>query len=54
MSLTWEPKVAMSQEEMDSFLRQKLIARLTSIRPDGYPQTTPRGMSGMARPSGSF
>jgi PPOX class probable F420-dependent enzyme len=31
----------MSQEEMDGFLRQKLVARLTSIRPDGYPHTTP-------------
>lgn len=41
MSLTWAPRVAMSQEEMDSFLRQKLVARLTSIRPDGYPHTTP-------------
>src|SRR5690349_15782893 len=41
MSLTWAPGVAMSKEEMDSFLRQKLVARLTSIRPDGYPHTTP-------------
>jgi PPOX class probable F420-dependent enzyme len=41
MSLTWAPRVAMSREEMDSFLRQKLVARLTSIRPDGYPHTTP-------------
>jgi hypothetical protein len=31
----------MSKEEMDSFLRQKLVARLTSIRSDGYPHTTP-------------
>jgi general stress protein 26 len=33
--------VAMSKAEMDSFLAQKLIARFTSIRPDGYPHTTP-------------
>jgi PPOX class probable F420-dependent enzyme len=31
----------MGKEEIDSFLRQKLVARLTSIRPDGYPHTTP-------------
>jgi PPOX class probable F420-dependent enzyme len=31
----------MSKEEIDSFLQQKLVARLTSIRPDGYPHTTP-------------
>jgi PPOX class probable F420-dependent enzyme len=41
MSLTWAPGVAMSKEEIDNFLRQKLVARLTSIRPDGYPHTTP-------------
>jgi len=41
MSLTWAPEVAMSKEEIDNFLRQKLVARLTSIRPDGYPHTTP-------------
>jgi PPOX class probable F420-dependent enzyme len=41
MSFTWAPRVAMSKEEIDSFLRQKLVARLTSIRPDGYPHTTP-------------
>jgi nitroimidazol reductase NimA-like FMN-containing flavoprotein (pyridoxamine 5'-phosphate oxidase superfamily) len=35
------PSVAMSKEEIDSFLQQKLVARLTSIRPDGYPHTTP-------------
>src|SRR5215813_10171014 len=33
--------VAMSKAEIDSFLVQKLVARLTSIRPDGYPHTTP-------------
>lgn len=31
----------MSAEEIDGFLGQKLVARLTSIRPDGYPHTTP-------------
>jgi PPOX class probable F420-dependent enzyme len=31
----------MSREEMNRFLQQKLVARLTSIRPDGYPHTTP-------------
>ena len=41
MSLTWAPGVAMSAEEMDDFLNQKLVARLTSIRPDGYPHSTP-------------
>jgi hypothetical protein len=32
---------AMSKAEMDSFLEQKLVARFTSIRSDGYPHTTP-------------
>jgi nitroimidazol reductase NimA-like FMN-containing flavoprotein (pyridoxamine 5'-phosphate oxidase superfamily) len=41
MSFTWSPSVAMGWEEMDRFLQQKLVARLTSIRPDGYPHTTP-------------
>jgi PPOX class probable F420-dependent enzyme len=41
MILTWAPRVAMSKEEIDSFLQQKFVARLTSIRPDGYPHTTP-------------
>jgi PPOX class probable F420-dependent enzyme len=41
MSFTWSPSVAMSGEEMDRFLQQKMVARLTSIRPDGYPHTTP-------------
>jgi general stress protein 26 len=41
MSLTWAPGVAMSKEEIDSFLNEKLISRFTSIRPDGYPHTTP-------------
>ena len=41
MSLTWAPSIAMSKEEIDSFLNQKLVARLTSIRPDGYPHSTP-------------
>jgi nitroimidazol reductase NimA-like FMN-containing flavoprotein (pyridoxamine 5'-phosphate oxidase superfamily) len=39
--LTLGPSVAMSKEEVDSFLEQKLVARFTSIRPDGYPHTTP-------------
>jgi hypothetical protein len=52
MSFTWSPSVAMSRDEMDRFLQQKLVARLTSIRPDGYPHTTPSGMSGMVKPSG--
>jgi hypothetical protein len=29
MSFTWAPRGAMSKEEIDSFLRQKLVARLT-------------------------
>ena len=41
MTLTWAPRVAMSKEELDSFLNQKLVARLSSIRPDGYPHATP-------------
>ena len=41
MSLTWSPDVAMTKEEIDSFLNEKLISRFTSIRPDGYPHTTP-------------
>jgi general stress protein 26 len=41
MSFTWSPSVAMGWEEMDRFLQQKLVAPLTSIRPDGYPHTTP-------------
>ncbi len=41
MSFTWAPRVALSKEEIDSFLRQKLVARLTSIRPDGYPPHHP-------------
>lgn len=39
--LTLGPSVAMSKAEIDSFLQQKLVARFTSIRPDGYPHTTP-------------
>jgi nitroimidazol reductase NimA-like FMN-containing flavoprotein (pyridoxamine 5'-phosphate oxidase superfamily) len=31
----------MSDEEIDEFLNQKLVARLTSIRPDGFPHSTP-------------
>jgi nitroimidazol reductase NimA-like FMN-containing flavoprotein (pyridoxamine 5'-phosphate oxidase superfamily) len=42
MCFTWSPSVAMSRDEMDRFLQQKLVARLTSLRPDGYPHTTPR------------
>ena len=41
MIFTWAPGVAMSRDEINSFLQQKLVARLTSIRPDGYPHTTP-------------
>jgi hypothetical protein len=41
MSFTWSPRVAMSRDEMDRVLQQKLVARLTSIRPDGDPHTTP-------------
>ena len=40
-SLTLGPSVAMSKEEIDRFLEQKLVARFTSIRLDGYPHTTP-------------
>ena len=39
--LTLGASVAMSKAEMNSFLEQKLLARFTSIRPDGYPHTTP-------------
>jgi general stress protein 26 len=41
MSFTWSPSVAMGREEIDRFLQQTLVARLTSIRLDGYPHTTP-------------
>src|SRR5919106_3253179 len=41
MSFTWSPSVAMNRDEIDRFLRRTLVARLTSIRPDGYPHTTP-------------
>ena len=41
MTLTWTPQTAMSKQEIDNFLNQKLISRFTSIRPDGYPHTTP-------------
>ena len=41
ISFTWSPAVAMSKEERDNFLNQSIVARLTSIRPDGYPHTTP-------------
>ena len=41
MSLTWSPTAAMSKDEIDSFLNQKLVARLSSIRADGYPHVTP-------------
>ena len=41
MSFTWSPRVAMNRDEIDRFLQQKLVACLTSIRPDGYPHTTP-------------
>ena len=40
-TLTWAPQVAMTPEEVDAFLAEKLVARLTSIRPDGYPHATP-------------
>ena len=40
-TLTWSPEAAMTAEEIDAFLGQKLNARLTSIRPDGYPHATP-------------
>ena len=41
MSLTWSPSVSMSKEELDSFLGQRLLARVASVRPDGYPHVTP-------------
>ncbi len=41
ISFTWSPSVAMSKEEIDDFLNRTSVARLTSIRPDGYPHTTP-------------
>lgn len=40
-TLTWSPEAAMTAQEIDSFLAEKLAARLTSIRPDGYPHATP-------------
>jgi hypothetical protein len=41
MSFTWSPSVTMSRDEIDRLLQQKLVARLTSIRPDGYLHTKP-------------
>lgn len=41
MSLTWSPKVAMSKEEIDLFLNKPLVARVATIRKDGYPHVTP-------------
>src|SRR5438876_3671850 len=41
MALHWHPKVAMSKEELDSFLAGRLIARLSTIDGDGFPTVTP-------------
>lgn len=41
MSLTWSPKVAMSKGEIDAFLNKPLVARVATIREDGYPHVTP-------------
>ena len=41
MSLTWSPGLSMGKEELDSFLGERLLARVASVRPDGYPHATP-------------
>jgi nitroimidazol reductase NimA-like FMN-containing flavoprotein (pyridoxamine 5'-phosphate oxidase superfamily) len=40
-SYTWSPQVAMSKEEIDSFLNEKNIARVATIRPDGTIHMSP-------------
>ena len=54
MTLSWTPQTAMSQQEIDNFLNQKLISRFTSIRPTVIPTPLHCGTYGMARRSGSF
>jgi nitroimidazol reductase NimA-like FMN-containing flavoprotein (pyridoxamine 5'-phosphate oxidase superfamily) len=41
MALHWDPKVAMSKEELDHFLNGRLIARLSTIDGEGFPTVTP-------------
>lgn len=41
MSMTWAPRVAMTDREMNAFLNEKNVARMATIRPDGYPHVTP-------------
>ena len=41
MALRWNPEVKMSKEEIDDFLSGRLIARLSTIGKDGFPNISP-------------
>jgi general stress protein 26 len=41
MALRWNPEVNMSKEEIDDFLNGRLIARLSTIGKDGFPNISP-------------
>ena len=41
MALRWNPEVSMSKEEIDDFLNGRLIARLSTIGNDGFPNISP-------------
>jgi nitroimidazol reductase NimA-like FMN-containing flavoprotein (pyridoxamine 5'-phosphate oxidase superfamily) len=41
MALRWNPEVNMSKEEIDYFLDGRLIARLSTIGNDGFPNVAP-------------
>ncbi len=41
MALRWNPEVNMSKEEIDYFLDGRLIARLSTIGKDGFPNIAP-------------
>lgn len=40
-ALTWSPAVAMSKEEIDTFLSGRLVARIATIGSDGIPHINP-------------
>jgi hypothetical protein len=41
MALRWDPRVAMSAREIDNYLAGRLVARISTVSPDGYPNVTP-------------
>jgi nitroimidazol reductase NimA-like FMN-containing flavoprotein (pyridoxamine 5'-phosphate oxidase superfamily) len=41
MALRWNPEVNMSKDEIDYFLQGRLIARLSTIAKDGFPNIAP-------------